>query len=82
MESKGDKSNRQLTGALCYSNIERRHVASPSVIIIGGGFAGIAAARALQDASFQVILLESRDRVGGRVHTDYSFGFPVDLGAS
>ncbi|KAK2978032.1 hypothetical protein RJ640_028714 [Escallonia rubra] len=82
MESKGDKSNRQLKGALCYSNIERRHVASPSVIVIGGGFAGIAAAVALQDASFQVILLESRDRIGGRVHTDYSFGFPVDLGAS
>jgi len=32
--------------------------------------------------AFQVILLESRDRIGGRVHTDYSFGFPVDLGAS
>ena len=27
-------------------------------------------------------MLESRDRIGGRVHTDYSFGFPVDLGAS
>lgn len=30
----------------------------------------------------QVTLLESRDRLGGRIHTDYSFGFPVDLGAS
>ncbi|KAL0844798.1 hypothetical protein Bca101_018044 [Brassica carinata] len=28
------------------------------------------------------MVLESRDRIGGRVHTDYSFGFPVDLGAS
>ncbi|XP_076906182.1 polyamine oxidase 2-like [Bidens hawaiensis] len=53
-----------------------------SVIVIGGGFAGIAAARALHDASFQVILLESRDKIGGRVCTDYSFGFPIDLGAS
>lgn len=44
--------------------------------------AGIAAARALHDASFQVVLLESRDRIGGRVCTDNSFGFPVDLGAS
>ncbi|XP_014490316.1 probable polyamine oxidase 2 isoform X3 [Vigna radiata var. radiata] len=44
--------------------------------------AGIAAARALHDASFQVVLLESRERIGGRIHTDYSFGFPVDLGAS
>ena len=40
--------------ALCYSNVERRHASSPSVIVIGGGFAGIAAARALYDASFQV----------------------------
>lgn len=30
----------------------------------------------------QVVVLESRDRIGGRVHTDYSFGFPIDLGAS
>lgn len=50
--------------------------------MIGGGIAGLAAARALQDASFKVVLLESRDRLGGRIHTDYSFGFPVDLGAS
>ncbi|XP_072970643.1 polyamine oxidase 3-like [Typha angustifolia] len=55
---------------------------SPSVIVIGGGFAGIAAAHALKNASFQVVLLESRDRIGGRVYTDCSFGFPIDLGAS
>jgi hypothetical protein len=30
----------------------------------------------------QVTLLESRDRLGGRIHTDYSFGCPVDMGAS
>ncbi|KAM7497494.1 hypothetical protein LguiA_021908 [Lonicera macranthoides] len=78
-----DQSNRQLNTAHCSSsNVEKRHTASPSVIVIGGGFAGIAAARALHDASIQVVLLESRDRVGGRVHTDYSFGFPIDLGAS
>lgn len=81
MESR-EQSNRQLRRAPCNSEVERRYTASPSVIVIGGGFAGIAAARALHDASFQVTLLESRDRIGGRVHTDYSFGFPVDLGAS
>ncbi|XP_027064374.1 polyamine oxidase 2 isoform X1 [Coffea arabica] len=82
MDSRDKRSNPQLQKALCYSNVERRHASSPSVIVIGGGFAGIAAARALYDASFQVTVLESRDRIGGRVHTDYSFGFPVDLGAS
>ncbi|KAE9606302.1 hypothetical protein Lal_00013607 [Lupinus albus] len=76
------KSNPQLRRALCYGNVARQQERSPSVIVIGGGMAGIAAARALNDASFQVVLLESRDRVGGRIHTDYSFGFPVDLGAS
>ncbi|GAU12612.1 hypothetical protein TSUD_132220 [Trifolium subterraneum] len=68
--------------ALCYGNVSSVQERSPSVIVIGGGMAGIAAARALQDASFQVVLLESRERIGGRIHTDYSFGFPVDLGAS
>ncbi|KAJ4977247.1 hypothetical protein NE237_002353 [Protea cynaroides] len=77
-----DKSKRQLKRASCSSNAERRQACSPSVIVIGGGFAGIAAARALYDASFRVVLLESRDRIGGRVCTDYSFGFPIDMGAS
>ncbi|XP_070037368.1 polyamine oxidase 2-like isoform X2 [Nicotiana tomentosiformis] len=77
-----NKSNRQLQRAPCFSGDGQRAGASPSVIVIGGGVAGLAAARALYDASFQVVVLESRDRIGGRVHTDYSFGFPVDLGAS
>ncbi|KAL8474139.1 hypothetical protein ACS0TY_030831 [Phlomoides rotata] len=81
MDSRNNKSNRQLQPGLCYSAMERKST-SPSVIVIGAGFAGISAARALHDASFQVTLLESRERIGGRVHTDYSFGFPVDLGAS
>lgn len=55
---------------------------SPSAIVIGGGMAGIAAARALQKTSFKVTVLESQDRIGGRIRTDYSFGFPVDMGAS
>ncbi|KAB2613334.1 polyamine oxidase 2 [Pyrus ussuriensis x Pyrus communis] len=68
---------------LCSNGEKRQRSApSPSVIVIGGGMAGVSAARALHDASIQVVLLESRDRLGGRVCTDYSFGFPIDLGAS
>ncbi|GMY12789.1 probable polyamine oxidase 4 [Fagus crenata] len=62
------------------SHVQRQQL--PSVIVIGGGISGVAAARVLYDASFKVILLESRDRLGGRIHTDYSFDCPVDLGAS
>jgi len=75
-----EKQSSQLNSAVCSSNMD--HSSSPSVIVIGGGFGGIAAARALRNASFKVILLESRNRIGGRVNTDYSFGFPVDMGAS
>ncbi|MQM03536.1 hypothetical protein Taro_036319 [Colocasia esculenta] len=72
-----------LLAASYVSHVEKRkQTLSPSAIVIGGGFAGISAARALKDASFQVVLLESRDRIGGRVYTDYSFSFPVDMGAS
>lgn len=50
-----------------------------SIVVIGRGMAEIAVAHALHDVSFQVVLLESRDRIVGRVCTDYSFGFPIDL---
>ena len=40
--------------ALCYGNDGKQQGRSPSVIVIGGGMAGIAAARALHNASFQV----------------------------
>lgn len=67
---------------LLLSRLENQRSSPPSVIVIGGGISGVAAARVLHDSFFQVILLESRSRIGGRVHTDYSFGFPVDMGAS
>ncbi|PRP76756.1 Lysine-specific histone demethylase 1-2, partial [Planoprotostelium fungivorum] len=54
-----------------------------SIVVIGAGMAGLGAARQLQLLGFKVIILEARDRVGGRVNTDWnSFQGPVDLGAS
>jgi polyamine oxidase len=62
--------------------MQKQNNVQPSVIVIGSGISGLAAARNLSEASFKVTVLESRDRIGGRIHTDYSFGCPVDMGAS
>ncbi|WP_111106145.1 NAD(P)/FAD-dependent oxidoreductase [Curtobacterium sp. MCLR17_007] len=52
------------------------------VIVVGAGVAGLAAARALVLAGQDVVVLEARDRIGGRTWTDTALGVPVDLGAS
>jgi monoamine oxidase len=52
------------------------------VIVIGAGAAGLAATRTLQRAGCNVLTLEARDRVGGRILTDRTFAsYPVELGA-
>lgn len=40
-----------------------------SVIVVGAGFAGLSAAYELSRSGYSVIVLEARDRIGGRVHT-------------
>src|SRR5690349_17451061 len=52
------------------------------VIVVGAGFAGLAAARQLTQLGHDVLVLEGRDRVGGRSHTVTLAGVPVDLGAT
>jgi monoamine oxidase len=52
------------------------------VVVIGAGFAGLGAARALLDGGRDVLVVEARDRIGGRAHTVDLGGTPVDLGAS
>lgn len=52
------------------------------VLVLGAGMAGLAVGHALLDDDLDVLLLEARDRLGGRVHTDRQFaGFPLEFGA-
>jgi monoamine oxidase len=53
------------------------------VIIVGAGAAGLAALRELDPAGCQVLCLEARDRIGGRIFTvgDSSSPLPIELGA-
>ena len=52
------------------------------VIVVGAGLAGLSAALGLRDAGWEVVVLEARDRVGGRVHTLHGGepGVPFDRG--
>ena len=49
---------------------------------MGAGFAGLAAARELARLGRDVVILEGRDRVGGRSSTTTIAGIPVDLGGT
>jgi monoamine oxidase len=53
----------------------------PEVLIIGAGVAGLMAARELSTAGTRVLVLEARDRLGGRVLTHHAAEGPVELGA-
>jgi monoamine oxidase len=56
--------------------------AGADVIVIGAGFAGLVAARELGRAGFDVLVLEARDRVGGRTWTDRRLGHDLELGGA
>jgi monoamine oxidase len=51
-------------------------------LVIGAGISGLTAARAFSNRGLKVIVLEARDRIGGRIWTDFSTGWPLDMGAS
>lgn len=52
------------------------------VVVIGAGFAGITAARELGYAGKRVVVLEARDRIGGRTWLDERMGKPLELGGT
>lgn len=52
------------------------------VVIVGAGFAGLSAARELTRLGRDVVVVEGRDRVGGRSYTGEVGGVAVDLGAT
>jgi monoamine oxidase len=76
-----------VTGGLLVSNSSFGFFSPPKksrVIIIGAGFSGLAAAYALSKKGVDFVVLESRNRIGGRVHShtkDSTENLVVELGA-
>ena len=53
-----------------------------TVVVIGAGASGIAASEKLLTNGFKVVLIEARDRMGGRASTKLVGSVPFDAGAS
>lgn len=52
------------------------------VVVVGGGVAGLTAARELHKAGLDVVVVEARDRLGGRTWTADYQGLPVEMGGA
>ena len=52
------------------------------VVIVGGGFAGVTAARELTMRGRRAVLLEARDRLGSRTYTSDHDGHAMELGGT
>ena len=63
------------SAALPQSNAVRTEI-----VVVGAGFAGLIAARALSRQGRKIVVLEARDRVGGRVKAGKIAGRPIDFG--
>jgi monoamine oxidase len=58
-----------------------KEINSVDVIVIGAGISGIAAAQKLKNDGLSVLVIEARERVGGRIWTEYSKDKSFELGA-
>jgi monoamine oxidase len=81
-------TRRQFVGGALAGLVAPRLTLTPEswqrrVVVVGAGLAGLTAALDLVDNGWDVVVLEARDRVGGRVHTvhaPFSDGLHAELG--
>ncbi|MCS5733544.1 flavin monoamine oxidase family protein [Herbiconiux daphne] len=83
-EFPGTLAGADASGVAVAARVEAVAQPDERIAVIGAGLAGARAARLLADAGFDIVVVEARDRVGGRIDTrdDDSWPFPVELGAA
>ncbi|MFY7810902.1 MAG: flavin monoamine oxidase family protein [Flavobacterium sp.] len=64
------------------NNSLKNNSKNKTVVVVGAGISGLAAAKKLKENGFTVIVLEAQDKIGGRLRTNRSLGFAFDEGAS
>ncbi|MGB3693706.1 MAG: FAD-dependent oxidoreductase [Spirulinaceae cyanobacterium] len=65
----------------CLADNKVQSIVNSRIIVVGAGIAGIAAAHSLQSRGANVVVLEAKPHIGGRLLTDYSLGAAFEVGA-
>ncbi|TFB73233.1 FAD-dependent oxidoreductase [Cryobacterium glaciale] len=79
----GTVQGARASGLLAASQVQDVAAPGERIIVVGAGIAGIIAARQLVDAGFTVVVIEARDRIGGRIDTvSGDWPFPIERGPS
>jgi len=83
VDSPGTVIGARSSGARVAAQVINVAQRTERIAIIGAGAAGAEAARTLDSYGFDVVVVEARDRIGGRIHTARSSNWPVpvELGA-
>ena len=63
-------------------SIASQRTQANDAVVVGAGLAGLACAQRLMAAGRKVVVLEARQRIGGRIWSEQRHGFAIDLGAS
>ncbi|WP_157001749.1 flavin monoamine oxidase family protein [Agromyces laixinhei] len=82
-ERPGTLAGARESGLRAAADVTRLGTSGERVAVIGAGLAGLTAARELVDAGFEVLVIEARDRLGGRIQSVDASGFDtsIEMGA-